>query len=119
MESSLNQIHGFFRASRHYFWCWAEEGDIVEWQNGDTLCYRDDLSNLLSAVAEEGLPPLGTVLLLLGACQERSLPIAEQSLQDCINKMAMEAQMRETLMGFKTQAFEFLDIIQSLPTALR
>lgn len=119
MESSLSQIHGFFRASRHYFWCWAEEGDIVEWQNGDTLCYRDDLSNLLSAVAEEGLPPLGTVLLLLGACQERSLHIAEQSLADCIKKMATEVQMRETLMDFKTQAFEFLELIQSLPANLR
>ncbi|NRB47843.1 MAG: hypothetical protein HRU41_09245 [Saprospiraceae bacterium] len=119
MESSLNQIHAFFRASQHYFWCWAEDGDIVEWQNGDTLCYRDDLSYMLSAVAEEGLPPLGTILLLLGACQERSLDDAEQSLNNCINKMAMEAQMRETLMGFKTQAFEFLEIIQSLPSSLR
>ncbi|MBX2877471.1 MAG: hypothetical protein KTR30_35455 [Saprospiraceae bacterium] len=119
MESSLTQIHSYFRASRHYFWCWAEEGDIVEWQNGDTLCYRDDLSNLLSVVTEEGLPPLGTVLLLLGACQERSLRIAEKSVEDCINKMAMEEQMRATLMGFKTQAFEFLEIIQSLPPASR
>lgn len=119
METSLTQIHSYFRASRHYFWCWAEDGEIVEWQNGDTLCYRDDLSNILSAVTAEGLPPLGTVLLLLGACQQRSLRITEKSLEGCINKMAMEEQMRETLLGFNMQAFEFLEIIQSIPQALR
>lgn len=119
MEASLLKIHNFFRASRHYFWCWAEEGDIVEWQNGDTLCYRDDLAYLLSHVAEEGLPPLGTILLLLGACQDRPLHIAENSFEDCIHKMAMEEPLRETLMGFKTTAFEFLEIVQSLPLSLR
>ncbi len=119
MDASLIQIHNYFRASKHYFWCWTEDGDIIEWQNGDTLCYRDDLSNLLSASITEGLPPLGTVLLLLGACQERPLRAAEKSMEDCINKMAMEEQMRETLLGFNMQAFEFLEIIQSLPQALR
>ena len=75
MDPAIAKIRNYFRASRKYLWCWAEEGNIVEWQNGDTLCYRDDLSNLLSAVAEEGLPPLGTIFFLLGACQDRDLSI--------------------------------------------
>lgn len=119
MSTSLVNIHNYFRASRHYFWCWAEEGNIVEWQNGDTLCYRDDLAYVLSNVVEEGLPPLGTLLLLLGACQERSLEPTEQSLKDCIDKLAMESSMRQTLQGFSIQTIEFLEIIQSLPADLR
>lgn len=119
MEPSIVQVRDYFRGSQHYFWCWAEEGNIVEWQNGDTLCYRDDLANLLSAVAEEGLPPIGTVLLLLGACQDRDLGLAEGSVKNAINGMAMDEQMRETLSGFSTQAFECLENIQSLPLSLR
>lgn len=119
MEDALHNIQSFFSASQHYFWRWAEQGNIVEWQNGDTLCYRDDLSQLLFNVADVGLPPLGTVLLLLGACQDRSLDIAENSFKDCINKTAMDEPMRETLIGFKTTAFEFLEIVQSLPLSLR
>jgi len=119
MSASLVNIHNYFRASQHYFWCWAEDGNIVEWQNGDTLCYRDDLAYVLSNVVDQGLPPLGTLLLLLGACQERSLELTEQSLTNCIDKLAMDSSMRQTLHGFIVQTIEFLEIIQSLPAELR
>lgn len=119
MPNSLLKIHSYFRASQHYFWHWAEEGEIVEWQDGDTLCYRDDLSDLLYAIQEQGLPPMGTILLLLGACQGRSLGLTESLLKNCVTRITREDQMHQTLLGFVVQAIEFLELVQALPLALR
>ena len=74
METPLYSIRSYFKFSQQYFWQWAEDGEVVEWRNGDTICYREDLANILAATAESGLPPIGTILLLLVACQDKPFP---------------------------------------------
>ncbi|MGI4759171.1 MAG: hypothetical protein ACRYF0_00590 [Janthinobacterium lividum] len=60
----------YFQAADKYFWRWAEELEVVEWQDGTTVGYREELVGILrSLVANElALPPLGSVLLLLAGC---------------------------------------------------
>ncbi|WP_055562557.1 hypothetical protein [Hymenobacter sp. AT01-02] len=59
----------YFHASQEYFWRWAEQEAVVEWKNGATICYRQELAQLLTELAPSGLPTLSTLLLLLAACQ--------------------------------------------------
>ncbi|MCC6460561.1 MAG: hypothetical protein IT260_08835 [Saprospiraceae bacterium] len=59
----------YFGTGPHSFWRWATDGEVVEWFDGETICYRKDLESILRGLAEDGLPPLNTVLLVLTACQ--------------------------------------------------
>lgn len=53
-----------------YFWQWAEEGSVLEWGDGRTICYSRDLMQVQEDLLEYGWPPLGSLLLLIGACGE-------------------------------------------------
>ncbi len=119
METPLYSIRNYFKFSQQYFWQWAEGGEVVEWRNGDTICYRDDLANILAATAESGLPPIGTILLLLVACQDKSLSAYEKLLIETIQQLPQPTTWRETMEGFASQAIEFMELIQALPVALR
>lgn len=119
METPLYSIRSYFKFSQQYFWQWAEDGEVVEWRNGDTICYREDLANILAATAESGLPPIGTILLLLVACQDKPLSVYEKLLVETIQQLPQSTSWRETMEGFASQAIEFMEIIQSLPAALR
>lgn len=61
---------GYFQTPGNYFWRWAEELGVLEWQDGTTIGYREELWNILNGLTdgEAGLPPLGSVLLLLAGC---------------------------------------------------
>lgn len=71
MNSIEKTAIDYFVSSPYYFWRWSENGEAVEWKDGETICYTDDLLNILRGLTDIGLPPLGTVLLLLAACQHR------------------------------------------------
>ena len=54
-----------------YFWHWAADGSAVEWEDDNTICLWMELHALLHYLAPKGLPPLGSVLLVLMACHRR------------------------------------------------
>lgn len=56
----------YFRSAADYFWRWADEGDVIEWRDGTTLCYRSSLTEVLAALKDH-FPPLGALLLLMNA----------------------------------------------------
>ena len=61
----------FFSAKESYFWRWSEHADIIEWQDGTTICYREEIISILRKINTfEIIPPFGSVLLILSACQE-------------------------------------------------
>jgi hypothetical protein len=70
MFNGIAATAAYFRASADYFWLWAENGTIVEWKDGQTICYREDLLPILEKLSPEGLPPLGAILLILTSCRD-------------------------------------------------
>ncbi len=60
----------YFKGHRDYFWRWAEGGTVIEFANKRTICYREDLSNILIALPRATALPLGTILLVLCACKD-------------------------------------------------
>lgn len=65
------KTHQYFTAPQNYFWRWSEDMEIVEWNDGATIAYRDELTAMLKTVAVTCEPKrLGAVLLVLAACRE-------------------------------------------------
>ncbi|RKR84050.1 hypothetical protein BDD43_4271 [Mucilaginibacter gracilis] len=60
----------YFRATAGYFWKWADNGSVVEFANGRTICYQEDLNFILEALELSRDIHLGTVLLVLCACKD-------------------------------------------------
>lgn len=53
-----------------HFWKWSEGRDAIEWSDGRTLALWPEVHTVLGYLgAEKGIPPLGTILLVLAACR--------------------------------------------------
>ncbi|NHA06340.1 hypothetical protein G7092_21200 [Mucilaginibacter sp. HC2] len=68
-EQEIQTIR-YFQGVNGYFWKWAEEGNVLEFANGRTICYREDLVFILDSLEISGKIGIGTVLLLLCACKD-------------------------------------------------
>ncbi len=70
MIKAVINTQKYFQAPKNYFWRWGEQGNVIEWKDGLTIAYRDELIFILKRVSNYGLPSLGTILLLLTACRD-------------------------------------------------
>jgi hypothetical protein len=112
-----NHTVTYFRAPKDYFWHWDDNGTVIQWQSGRTICYREDLVSILQQV-NAGLPPLSPLLLLLTACDR---PLHTQDMF-FLNREAVrfgaekeDSALRKTL----DYALKFLEIVAALPANLR
>lgn len=104
----------YFQAPKNFFWRWAENGEVIEWPNSSTICYRDELVQILKEISSAGSPPLTALLLILAACKNELnihhkffvLRVVKKFKDDGLEKNAKEA-------------IEFLKIISDLPGELR
>ena len=117
MIKTENHTVKYFRAPNNYFWHWDDDGTVIQWQNGRTICYREDLLNILQQV-NSGLPPLSPLLLLLTACEG---PLHTQDMF-FLNREAVkfgaekeDSALRKTL----DYALKFLEFVAALPANLR
>ena len=77
MDDRLMQALNYLQPPPGYFWHWTEGGRVIEWSDGSTVCFRDELQTVLRELAPGGLPPLGPLLLLLAACRDSSDPMSK------------------------------------------
>ncbi len=71
MLALTTRTREYFTALEGYFWRWSNDMEIVEWHDGTTITYRDELTAILKEVALTCEPKrLGAVLLILAACRE-------------------------------------------------
>ncbi|WP_373550306.1 hypothetical protein [Haliscomenobacter sp.] len=64
----IEEAIAYFHSDGSSFWSWVEDGQVIEWKNGDTICYQKDLIELLKGIQSVGLPPLDAILLAISAC---------------------------------------------------
>lgn len=118
---SQNTIN-YFKAYQNYFWRWAEHGRVIEFANQKTICYREDLSNILNELPKTTSLSLGTILLILCACKDNweTLYEAKQTLR-AISYSGMEenSTVEDPNNGLKIQAYQFLCIVNQLPQQYR
>jgi hypothetical protein len=119
----LSLIKSYFQTPRGHFWQWAEEGRFVEWLNGNTIGYSEELNRVLRALTEQGLPPLAPALLLLAACADTApatpgqAPVLDGLLYDL--PPAADDPDPQVLRHCLVQAVGFLVVVRALPPALR
>ena len=64
------QVTDYFAGQPYSYWHWLDEGEVVAWSDGTTIAFREELLTVLGRLAPLGLPPLGSILLLLAACRD-------------------------------------------------
>lgn len=100
----------YFRPAADYFWRWADEGDVIEWQDGSTLCYRSSLTEVLADLKDH-FPPLGALLLLMNAGKNNGTRV-EQHLNSVFQKINPDAG---ELSSWVHDALQLLQVLGSLP----
>src|SRR5262245_25440697 len=67
VSKSEFEVRFYFTPSNHSFWRWRDAGQVIDWCDGRTIAFREELLGVLEQLAPQGLPPLGAVLLVLAA----------------------------------------------------
>ncbi|MEM7374679.1 MAG: hypothetical protein AAF587_39170 [Bacteroidota bacterium] len=103
------------------FWKWAEGGTVIEWKDGKTLCYREDLTNLLNGLRTTGYLPLGTILLLIEACKGSRTTLGHRlkhlyQILEVLQEEDPAPVSPETLQHHMDQAIQFLGQVSDLPS---
>lgn len=111
-----NHTVKYFRAPKDHFWHWTENGTVIQWANGRTICYRDDLFALLRQV-NSGLPALSPLLLLLKVCSRSLDPQDKFFLRRELDAFTRDPD--SPLMKTYGYALKFLEIVAALPENLR
>lgn len=94
----------YFRAQEYYFWQWADNAEVIEIPDGTTICYRRQLNEIILYLGEQGLPPFGSLLLVLIASGHST----KDGLLQISRYFAKYAEMCE-------EAMDFLDNVSRLP----
>lgn len=56
---------------KNHYWQWTEERDAIEWADDRTLALWPEVHSIIARLGTDGgLPPLGSLLLVLAACRE-------------------------------------------------
>ncbi len=105
----------YFRPYYQGFWHWAEDGHLVELHSGETLCYREELTDLLRGQEGIGLLRFGSMLLVLAACQDSWAE--SDRIESMITHLGKNnyAYVKICLQRIKP----FLDLLSQLPPDLR
>ena len=124
MDTKEELAINYFSSPKLYFWRWAEGGEVIESRNGSTICYRAELMDILNDLAPHGLPPLGSVLLVLQACQEswKNPSNPDRSiLTDVIHylKNGFPNHKNNDFAEHVNGVHHFMDIISKLPDKLK
>ena len=120
MNNKLIEVIEYFRPQEKYFWKWADNGSVVEWTNGNTICYREDLVNLINDLSKEGLPPLGALLMVLAGCkkEDNNFTIIHKAISLTLRRVKETVRNNAHFSDIDTiteNALAFINIIKQLP----
>lgn len=57
----------YFQSYDKYFWQWEDNMEVIAIPNGNTIAYRAYVVEVLEALAPQGLPPFGSLMLAIMA----------------------------------------------------
>lgn len=123
-DKLLKAVVDYFRPPQHFFWRWADGGKVIEWQNGNTICFRQELIEILKDVAHDGLPSLHKILLTIAACKPEweSVRVMRAEIADMshwVSTTEKEETDREAIRNNTAKTLEFFDRVTSLPETHR
>ncbi|WP_405377381.1 ribosomal protein L7/L12 [Nonlabens sp. Asnod3-A02] len=118
-------MSSYFTQYKHYFWNWdiddsesseAIENAVIEIPQEGTLVYEGRLREILNALAEKGLPQLGSIILILLSAtvgfDEEAFARIKQSLWGHLDQHKFGNQ-------YIKNVHQIMDYVHNLPTELR
>ncbi len=114
MIKSFINTQNYFQAPKNYFWRWGDNGEVLEWTNGTTICYRDDVIDLLRELSAKRLPSFSSILLLLSVCKKE---FTNDELFFIIRGQKITEDGK--LYSFIDDAIAFLRVVNGLPEELK
>ncbi|MGN6494843.1 MAG: ribosomal protein L7/L12 [Agriterribacter sp.] len=103
----------YYQSHKNYFWVWEEDADVLAIAGGSTIGFREQVAEILTGIAENGLPPFGSFLLAMIATN-KTMDDAVDNVGALIKINQQEgpaAQYTEIV----TEAFTFLRLLQTVP----
>lgn len=70
MDDIIERTVHYFRPGKGALWRWSADQEVVEFNTGETITFREELLLLLQYLTDQGFPPLPCVLYILYACRE-------------------------------------------------
>ena len=55
----------YFQSYQNYFWQWEDAGEVVAIPQETTIAYRQLLGDIIDKLYPQGLPPFGSLLLVM------------------------------------------------------
>ncbi len=104
--------------TRPYLWRWDDDFSSIVWTGDTTVCVWEELHALLHYLAPHGLPPVGSILMVLMACQQKAAIVSRDAKDQSSSTLRIDepvAPYRRLLPRLK----EVLGHVQALPADLR
>ncbi len=60
----------YFARPSFSFFCWTDDGEVIAWESGQTIGFKEEVLHVLEHLAPQGLPPFEAVVMLLAACRD-------------------------------------------------
>jgi len=102
----------------NYFWHWSSDGHAIEWWDDSTISLREEILTILSNLSEHGgIPPIGSLLLILASCNQQE----EKAIAGFLHVFAenSQASVSSDTETFLSAIKNSLIIISQLPKELR
>lgn len=101
----------YYQSYKDYFWVWEENYEVISIRQGSTIVYTEELKGIVKALAENGLPHFGSLLLCFIAINKTAM----DSLSFIDNKrIALNEKFGYRETSYRA-SFDFLKLLQSLP----
>jgi hypothetical protein len=115
MNNTAQDTLAYFKPIASYYWHWAEEGRVVEWFNEMTVCYREEIEQLLPHM--KGMPmPMGALVAILAAGKPFfDIHAFSHRLHSLQTRLLLPAASKEAFNGAVRDAIFFLESLHELP----
>ena len=104
-------LQQYFQSYNEYFWQWEDGHKVIAIPGVLTIAYTKQVMDYLDILSMQGIPRFGPLLMAIAATNNKS----EIILLAIRDKLAQHYQNEESL----NDAFEFLDLLSSLPNDLK
>ena len=112
-------MHNYFNTYKGYFWHWDCDEEHVHDEthylatitDGQSIAYYPKIKELLEDLKHQGLPPFGSILLVLIATNENIDEVTSNHLE----RLLLNIDDSKTMLN----AIEVLDLIKNLPYRLK
>ncbi|MFY0254466.1 hypothetical protein ACDQ55_10980 [Chitinophaga sp. 30R24] len=116
----MDNMSAYFSTPPDYFWQWMDKGDVIDLTDTFTICYTGELQDILSTLAPQGWPSLGSILVILCGCKDdRSYLTKTIALLRAHGEKTTNQQLHAHLKISLFHINRLLEIIQQLPKELR